>query len=138
MNIKRTLATLISASLLTLSAVPMALAGDPQPAVKPATDNAAAAMHEPDSKLEQAANKAQDAVSDNSIQGKLEASFMADEHLSSFAIDTRVIDGVATLTGSVDSEADRDLATRVAMSIKGITTVQNSLVVKAAESISKS
>lgn len=141
MNTKRTLATLISASLLTLSAVPVALAGDPKPASDQATDHATTTMHEaakPESDLEQAADKAQDAVTDTWIQGKLEASLMADDNLSSFAIDTEVEDGVATLTGTVDTDADRELATQIALSIEGITDVQNSLVVQPTESISQS
>ena len=136
MNTKRTLATLISASLLTLAAVPVVLAGDPQPAVDQAVDQTAIAMNdatEPKSDLKQAADNATDVVTDNWIQGKLEAAFMADDNLSSFAINTQVIDGVATLTGHVDSDADIDHATKVAMSIKGITNVKNLLMVEPSE-----
>lgn len=126
MNTKRTLAALISASLLTLASVPVALAGEPQAVVNvtmlPATAIQTVAT-EPESNLKQAADNAQDAVTDAWIQGKLEATLMADDNLSAFAIDTEVEDGVATLTGSVDSEADRDMATQVAMSIKGVTFV---------------
>lgn len=141
MNTKLTLATLISASLLTLATVPVVLAGESQPAADQATDQTTTAMHDankPVSDLKQAADSATDAVTDTWIQGKLEASFMADDNLSSFAIDTEVKDGVATLTGTVDSEADRDLATRIAMSVKGVTDVRNSLVVRTAEKISQS
>lgn len=136
MNTKRTLATLISASLLTLAAVPVALAGEPQPAVDQASDQTTLAMQDatkPDSKMKKAADNATGVVSDNWIQAKLEAAFMADDNLSSFAIDTQVIDGVATLTGSVESQADSDHATMVAMSIKGITDVENSLVIEPSE-----
>ncbi len=136
MNTKRTLATLISASLLTLAAVPVALAGEPQPAVDQASDQTTLAMQDatkPDSKMKKAADNATGVVSDNWIQAKLEAAFMADDNLSSFAIDTQVIDGVATLTGSVESQADSDHATKVAMSIKGITDVENSLVIEPSE-----
>ena len=145
MNTKRTLATLISASLLTLSAVPVALAGDPtQPATDKANEHAKTVMQEapdvtePASDLEIAADNAKDAVTDTWIQGKLEASFMADDNLSSFAIDTEVEDGVATLTGTVESDADRDLATQIAMSVKGVTDVKNSLVVEPTDRISQS
>lgn len=141
MNTTRTLATLISASLLTLATVPAALAGKPQPVVNEIMVPATAVQVEatkPESDLKQAANNAQDAVTDTWIQGKLEASLMADDNLSAFAIDTEVEDGVATLTGTVDSEADRELATQLAMSIKGVTSVQNWLLVKPADSISQS
>lgn len=141
MNTKRTLATLISASLLTLAAVPVALAGDPKPVVDetllPATATQVEAT-EPASDLKKAADKAQEAVTDTWIQGKLEASLMAEDSLSAFAIDTEVENGVATLTGTVDSEADRRLATQIAMSIKGVTSVHNALLVKPADSISQS
>ena len=144
MNTKRTLTMIISASLLTMSAVPLALAGDPKTATDKTTDHAkttmqeAPAMSEPASDLERAADSATGAVTDTWIQGKLEASLMADDDLSSFAINTEVEDGVATLTGTVDSDADRDLATQIAMSIKGITDVNNSLVVEPADRISQS
>lgn len=134
MNTKRTLATLISASLLTLATVPVALAGEPQPVVDetmvPATAIQTEATKKPESGLRRAADQAQEAVTDTWIQGKLEASLMADDNLSAFAIDTEVEGGVATLTGTVDSEADRDLATQIAMSIKGVTSVHNALLVK--------
>lgn len=136
MNRKRTLATLISASLLTLAAAPVALAGDPTPAVDH-TANHAAAMQQPESDMKRHVDNAQKAVSDNWIQGKLEASFMADHNLSSFAINTEVKNGVATLTGTVETQADIDRATQVAKSIKGITVVKNSLVVEPVEIISK-
>lgn len=63
------------------------------------------------------------------LDGNLEATLLFNEHLDSFDIDTDVREGVAYLTGAVESDIDRDLAGELAQSIKGINRVENALVV---------
>lgn len=70
------------------------------------------------------------ALKDAWLDGKLEASFALNRHLSAFAIDTDVEDGMVHLTGEVDSEIDRNLATEVAQNIEGVTGVRNDLTVQ--------
>ena len=82
------------------------------------------------------ANTTQQAIKDAWLQGKLETALLFNEHLNSFAIDTEVTQGIAYLSGKVESDIDRDLAGEIAESIKGIDSVENDLVVdKAAVSM---
>lgn len=65
------------------------------------------------------------------IGGKLEAAYALNPHLNPFKIETDVDDGVVTLTGTVDSDIDRDLAGEVAKGVEGVTKVDNELQVDA-------
>lgn len=64
------------------------------------------------------------------LHGKLETAYTLNSHLNPFRIDTEVKDGVAYLSGDVESDIDKELAAKVAMSIEGIRDVKNSLSVK--------
>jgi osmotically-inducible protein OsmY len=79
--------------------------------------------------LEQRADAAQSAIHDAWLDGKLESALLFNQYLDSFDIDTEVKDGVAYLSGAVESDIDRDLAGEIAESIKGVTDVENRLVV---------
>lgn len=63
-------------------------------------------------------------------EGSLWTAFALNRHLSPFSIDIDVENGVATLTGTVESDVDRDLAEQVALGVDGITKVDNKLEVK--------
>ncbi len=115
MNKKRTLAAILSASVLT------ATAGIP--AVYANENNHAS--------MEQRAEQAQSALKDAWIDGKLETTLLFNEHLNSFDIDTDVRNGVAYLNGTVESDIDRDLAGEIAESIDGVREVENHLIVDA-------
>jgi len=65
------------------------------------------------------------------MTGKLEATYALNSHLSAFAIDTHVEDGVVTLSGTVATDVDRDLATEIAKGIEGVTEVNSELLVSA-------
>ncbi len=73
-----------------------------------------------------------------SLAAKLEASRLAsrveialaqDEALRAFTFRSAVRDGVLTLTGRVETAAQRDRASSLAQSIEGITSVVNSVIV---------
>lgn len=68
-------------------------------------------------------------VRDAWLDGKLETALLFNQHLNSFSIDTEVENGVAYLTGAVESDIDRDLAAEIAKSIDGVVRVENQLVV---------
>lgn len=70
-------------------------------------------------------------VKDAWLTGKVETVYMLNEHLSAFSIDTDVDNGVVHLTGSVESEIDKDLAGELAEGIEGIGEVRNDLQVDA-------
>jgi hyperosmotically inducible periplasmic protein len=71
------------------------------------------------------------AVKDAWIDGKLEAVYALNPHLSAFAIDTTVAQGVVQLTGEVQSDIDRDLAGEIAKGIDGVVEVDNDLLLAA-------
>ncbi len=75
----------------------------------------------------------QSAIRDAWLHGKLESALLFNEHLNSFNIDTKVQNGTAHLSGAVESDIDRDLAGEIAKSIKGVTKVENKLVVDKAK-----
>lgn len=65
------------------------------------------------------------------IGGKIEAVYALNTHLSAFAIDTDVTNGAVHLTGTVQSDIQRDLAGELAEGIDGVTKVDNDLKVAA-------
>ncbi|QEY64921.1 BON domain-containing protein [Metapseudomonas lalkuanensis] len=67
--------------------------------------------------------KAEDAVSDTWITSKVKSTFLADKNLSGMDIKVETNQGVVALSGTVQSDAERDLAIDTAKSIKGVTAV---------------
>jgi hyperosmotically inducible periplasmic protein len=63
------------------------------------------------------------------IDGKLEASYLLNDELDNFKINTEVENGNVTLTGSVPSEAHKELATEIADNLDGVMNITNNLVV---------
>lgn len=63
------------------------------------------------------------------IDGKLEASYLLNSELSAFKIGTDVQNGKVTLTGSVQSDAHKQLAAEIAKNLDGVTNVTNQLTV---------
>jgi hyperosmotically inducible protein len=68
------------------------------------------------------------------ITGKLEATYVFNRHLSASTIHTETTNGAVHLTGTVDSDIDRDLAGQIAKAAEGVTSVKNDLVVKTGSS----
>ncbi|HEX5049232.1 MAG TPA: BON domain-containing protein [Gammaproteobacteria bacterium] len=64
------------------------------------------------------------------ITGKLEAVYALNPHLDAFTIKTETTAAKVHLTGTVDSDIDRDLAGELAKGIDGVVSVDNDLVVK--------
>jgi hyperosmotically inducible periplasmic protein len=70
-------------------------------------------------------------LDDATITTKVKASFVADPQVSALAISVETNDGVVTLSGVVDSEAERQRAIQLAQGMEGVKRVDaNNLQVK--------
>ncbi|NHN79673.1 BON domain-containing protein [Azotobacter chroococcum] len=67
--------------------------------------------------------KAEDAVSDTWITSKVKSTFLADSDLDGMDIKVETNQGVVSLSGTVGSQAEKDLAIQKTMSIKGVKDV---------------
>lgn len=65
------------------------------------------------------------------ITGKIEAVYALNRHLEGLTIDTDVKNGAVHLTGTVESDIDRDLAGELAKGIEGVVSVDNDLELRA-------
>jgi osmotically-inducible protein OsmY len=68
-------------------------------------------------------------VTDAAITTKVETTFLLNEHLSLFEINTDTDNGVVTLRGGVESEIQKELAEEIAASVSGVKQVNNELTV---------
>jgi hypothetical protein len=66
---------------------------------------------------------------DTAIQQKLDKAFANDAEISAANIDATVVNGKALLTGTVNSDALKQRAERVAYAVKGVHSVDNKIVV---------
>src|SRR5690554_4879045 len=64
-------------------------------------------------------------------EGMIEGAFLFNDHLSALDIDVDVQGSTAILTGYVDSSVAKSLAQEIALSVDGITEVNNELQVDA-------
>ncbi|MCU7553409.1 BON domain-containing protein [Alteromonas sp. ASW11-19] len=74
-------------------------------------------------------NKWKASARDAWIDGKAEATLLFNGQLNTFDINTDVRDGIVILTGKVDSEVDKALATELVKSLEGVKSVDNRLSV---------
>jgi hyperosmotically inducible periplasmic protein len=96
--------------------------------------NAGSAMKDATSKaettgkgmVEKAGEKADDAV----ITARLSSDFAKDPDLSAIKINVDTQGGAVTLTGTAPTEAAKEKATTLAKGLKGVSSVDNKLVVK--------
>jgi osmotically-inducible protein OsmY len=72
------------------------------------------------------------AIDDAWIATKIQSKYFLDPDAKGRTIDLRVADGVVTLTGSVESEAQRKTAEQIAGETDGVTEVRNDLQVRSA------
>lgn len=108
-NVRRRITSILAAAALALAGGGTALAGTPGAAKQ----------------------SWQGQSRDAWVDGKIEASYALSRYLNPFDIDTHVEKGVVRLTGTVESQIDKDLAEQIAMGVDGVEEVQNDLVVKA-------
>ena len=70
-------------------------------------------------------------VDDASITVKVNSALAADKDLSAIKIDVDTQNGVVTLSGPAPTAAAKERASEVARNVKGVTSVNNQLTVKA-------
>nr|WP_298137282.1 BON domain-containing protein [uncultured Pseudomonas sp.] len=74
-------------------------------------------------KADDTMDKAGEVVTDTWITSKVKSIFLADDSLSGMDIKVETNKGVVSLSGVVDSEAERDLAVAKAREVDGVTAV---------------
>ncbi|MDN5865556.1 MAG: BON domain-containing protein [Gammaproteobacteria bacterium] len=79
--------------------------------------------------LANAGDKVADYASDAAITTHVKARLAANQGLSSFNIHVETVDGVVTLTGTVDLPSQRELAGKVATNTDGVKSVNNRIEV---------
>jgi hyperosmotically inducible protein len=75
--------------------------------------------------------KAGDKMSDAAITVKVKSAIIAEPGLKAMQIDVDTVNGVVTLTGTVNSPELMENARRVAQTVEGVKSVNNQLTVKA-------
>lgn len=75
--------------------------------------------------------EAGETITDAWITTKVKADLLATEDVAGTDIDVDTVDGVVTLTGTVESQAEADKAESVAAGIEGVTQVDSRLTVAA-------
>ncbi len=69
-------------------------------------------------------------ATDSAITTKIKGKYIADSAVSVFNIGVQTYEGGVTLTGTVGSYVARDQAGRIAKATKGVTVVNNQIVVE--------
>jgi osmotically-inducible protein OsmY len=69
-------------------------------------------------------------VDDSVITTKVKSLLAADDFLKSFAISVETFKGIVQLSGFVNSQQAIAKAGEIAMSVKGVTSLKNDLIVK--------
>lgn len=68
-------------------------------------------------------------ATDTWAEASITTAYTLNEHLNPFNVEVDVVDGTATLTGSVESQIEKDLAEQIALSVDGVKRVNNKLSV---------
>ncbi|MFZ3017326.1 MAG: BON domain-containing protein [Gallionella sp.] len=71
-----------------------------------------------------------EAVDDAEITAKVKAAIFAEPGLKTLQISVDTVNGVVTLSGSVDSQSKSDMAKALAAAVDGVTKVENRLELK--------
>ena len=77
-----------------------------------------------------AMSNAGDAIGDSAVTAKVKTALLADDNVKGLQIDVDTKDGVVTLNGTADSQANMSKAQTIAQGIDGVKSVENKLTVK--------
>jgi hyperosmotically inducible protein len=114
----------LAASVMTLA---LGLAACEKP---PSAEKAGDKMDQATEKLSEQTAKTGALLEDTSITAKIKTAILEAPGLKSLDIKVDTVGGVATLTGTVDSQANSDKAKQVAGAVSGVKQVENKLIVK--------
>lgn len=81
-------------------------------------------------KMAEQSNKAGVAINDSEITAKVKAAIFAEPGLKTLQISVDTVNGIVTLSGSVNSSASSDTAKALASAVAGVKEVNNQLAVK--------
>lgn len=81
-------------------------------------------------KMSAQGEKTAEAVDDAAITTKVKAAILAEPGLKTLEISVETVNGVVTLSGSVDTQANSEQAKTLANAVSGVRGVDNKLVVK--------
>jgi len=98
-------------------------------AAEKATEAVRKSVDDADDAAERQKDKAGTAMHDTEITAKVKTALMQREGMKSVTISVKTRHGRVTLTGSVASQAQADLARQLAQAVKGVHEVENLLVV---------
>ena len=90
-------------------------------------------VEEYEGKMEEQGAKAAQSLDDTEVTTKVKAELLGEPGLKSMQISVDTVEGVVTLTGTVDSQANSDKASTLTKSVKGVQSVINQLVVKSTQ-----
>ena len=112
------------------------VSGEAREAAREADAKTDAAKRDADDKADEAQRKAGDAtdragdaVGDAALTTKVKTKFLADDDISGLKIDVDSKNGVVTLTGTVPTAAEKNMALKVARSTEGVKSVVDRLKV---------
>jgi osmotically-inducible protein OsmY len=98
--------------------------------VETARERSAEAVTTAAEKGREAATKIEDALSEGALTAKIKSKMALDDYVKARTINVDTVGSVVTLTGTVDSKAQRDRAVRLATETEGVTKVVDKLEVK--------
>ena len=81
-------------------------------------------------KAGEAATKVEETVSEGALTAKIKSKMVLDDYVNAGSINVTTQGTVVTLTGTVESSAERERAVRLAKETKGVTQVVDKLEIK--------
>lgn len=118
---------IIGVSILVIAG--LAACNKPGPAER-AGENIDRSVDQLGQKMSKQGEKAGTAIEDTEITAKVKAAIFAESGLKTLQISVDTINGVVTLTGSVNSQANSTTAESLARAVSGVKSVDNRLVHK--------
>jgi osmotically-inducible protein OsmY len=94
------------------------------------TANARTQANEMGDTLENKADQAGQAIDDAAITASVKGKYLVDDTLKGLQISVDTNQGVVLLTGSVQNEAAKELATQIAQGVEGVVRVDNQLTIQ--------